>query len=217
MQRREQAQDFAGFHIDGESPSRALETPSAGGGTGCTRWCLLESRDARGRRSPWAPALPLACPYSVLRVSQVSEVEMRGMLALEMELSVEEILVYRDVARWGKGKMCAYGKDKTVGLKCHSRAYPLKSSICLTPCAESRGPRFGSHSSQTILHSTHVKARGVYLEFPNGTARLGQLPCLGWPSHPRTSGCSKYEVFAPLAYRATIGEARGGSRQSRRA
>ena len=31
--------------------------------------------------------------------SQVSEVEMRGMLALEMELSVEEILVYRDVAR----------------------------------------------------------------------------------------------------------------------
>ena len=30
---------------------------------------------------------------------QVSEVEMRGMLALEMELSVEEILVYRDVAR----------------------------------------------------------------------------------------------------------------------
>lgn len=30
---------------------------------------------------------------------QVSEVEMRGMLALETELSVEEILVYRDVAR----------------------------------------------------------------------------------------------------------------------
>ncbi|CAM9113551.1 unnamed protein product, partial [Scytosiphon promiscuus] len=30
---------------------------------------------------------------------QVSEAEMRGMLALEMELSVEEILVYRDVAR----------------------------------------------------------------------------------------------------------------------
>ncbi|CAM9815336.1 unnamed protein product [Hapterophycus canaliculatus] len=33
------------------------------------------------------------------RELQVSEAEMRGMLALEMELSVEEILVYRDVAR----------------------------------------------------------------------------------------------------------------------
>lgn len=35
----------------------------------------------------------------VVCLLQVSEVEMRGMLALETELSVEEILVYRDVAR----------------------------------------------------------------------------------------------------------------------
>lgn len=87
---------FAGFPLllIGESPSRAFEIAHA-------------SDQKSTRRRAYSKFASYATTFAVGSIvpglicvcSQVSEVEMRGMLALEMELSVEEILVYRDVAR----------------------------------------------------------------------------------------------------------------------
>lgn len=91
------AQKVFRFNVDDESPSRAFEMTHASGNKRALGY-LLQARVARDRHLLICSCALLWLDF-VLCLSQVSEVEMRGMLALEMELSVEEILVYRDVAR----------------------------------------------------------------------------------------------------------------------
>lgn len=86
----------------------------------CSPPRLLRARVVRDRPLRTG-SCALAWPDSVLFyffASQVSEVEMRGMLALEMELSVEEILVYRDVARCVKWLHTLRGRRMSRVLTC---------------------------------------------------------------------------------------------------
>lgn len=75
---------------------RAVVVRRAFGGRLIRRCYCLQSIRSPSAQFKYPPDHPCAlfCCFP-----QVSEVEMRAMLALEMELSVEEILVYRDVAR----------------------------------------------------------------------------------------------------------------------
>ena len=86
------APTFAGFprHTDSQTTQRSFENADESGQKSTHPDAYFF---ARGLLRSYVAGF---CVW--LWLSQVSEMEMRGMLALEMELSVEEILVYRDVA-----------------------------------------------------------------------------------------------------------------------